>query len=103
MAIDGIQTVYILRCVDESYYTGKTHDLERRLAEHHEGFYPDCYTFRRRPVTLVFFEEFPDAAQAFEFERRIKKWTRVKKEALIARDWDKLKEHSKRRGKSGKG
>jgi predicted GIY-YIG superfamily endonuclease len=46
--------VYILKCVDGSYYTGHTDDLEKRFAEHPSGAKPGCYTLRRRPVTLVF-------------------------------------------------
>lgn len=45
--------VYILKCYDNSYYTGHTNDLERRLSEHDLGIM-DCYTFNRRPVVLVY-------------------------------------------------
>jgi len=41
--------VYILKCSDDSYYTGLTNDLDRRIVEHDEGLIPDCYTWRRRP------------------------------------------------------
>ena len=83
--------VYILRCADGSYYTGiAQRDLERRVAEHNGGLYGG-YTARRRPVELVFAEEFQLAIHAIEMERRIKGWSRAKKEALIARDWDGLR------------
>ena len=81
--------VYILRCADESYYTGHTEDLEFRLAEHESGHIPG-YTHRCRPVKLVFAEEFSTRIEALESERQIKGWSRAKKEALIARDWESL-------------
>lgn len=87
--------VYILKCQDESYYTGVTNNLEQRLIQHNEGINPDCYTFSRRPVVLVFNEYFSDYNQAIAFEKKVKKWSRVKKEALIEGDWTKLKNLSK--------
>ncbi len=87
--------VYILRCADGSYYTGVAQrDLERRVAEHNAGSF-DGWTARRRPVELVFAEEFQLAVQATEMEQRIKRWSRAKKEALIARDWEKLRQLSR--------
>ncbi len=82
--------VYILKCADGSYYTGHTDNLETRLAYHQTGEIP-CYTTKRRPVKLVFADEFPTREEAFERERQIKGWSRTKKEALIANDWAKLK------------
>lgn len=82
--------VYILKCADNSYYTGVTNDLERRLYEHESGYSKTAYTFNRRPVTLVFHEVFHDVNQSIDFEKQIKGWKRVKKEALIERDWSKL-------------
>jgi predicted GIY-YIG superfamily endonuclease len=79
--------VYILKCADGSYYCGSTENLERRLSEHQKGYYKG-YTFLRRPVTLVWSSEFPDRHSAFEFERKVKGWTRAKKEALIRGGWD---------------
>lgn len=82
--------VYIVRCADGSYYTGSTSDTpERRLSEHNAATFPG-YTSSRRPVTLVFAEEFGDLRDAHAFERQVKGWSRAKKEALIARDWAKL-------------
>jgi putative endonuclease len=88
---------YILECSDSKYYTGFTDDLEARVIAHNTGEYPNAYTLRRRAVKLVFYEEFEDADSAKEFERQIKKWTRVKMEALIAGRWDKLPELSKKK------
>jgi len=78
--------VYILRCADNSYYTGHTDDLEKRFAEHKSGEC-DSYTLKRRPVTLVFSEEFPTREEAFASERQIKGWGRKKKEAMMRGDW----------------
>ena len=87
--------VYILLCSDNSYYTGVTNNLERRMLEHNSGINSKCYTFLRRPVQLVFFEYFSDFNLAISFEKKIKKWSRAKKQALISSDWEKLKNLSK--------
>jgi predicted GIY-YIG superfamily endonuclease len=81
--------VYLLRCSDGSYYAGHTDNLEARLSLHQEGLGSD-WTRRRRPVQLVWCEEAPTRDEALAFERRIKGWTRAKKEALIAGDWDRI-------------
>jgi len=78
--------LYILKCNDKSYYTGHTEDLEKRLAEHKDGLYK-CYTFKRRPVRLVYTEKFTSRLEALTAERKIKKWTRRKKEKLIRFGW----------------
>ena len=83
--------VYILECSDGSYYTGITNDIERRMAEHESGSNPNSYTFRRRPLKLVFYLDFPDPNQAIAFEKQVKGWSRKKKEAIINDNWDKLK------------
>ena len=74
--------VYILKCSDGSYYTGSTSNIEKRVSEHNNGGVKG-YTFKRRPVELVFSEYFEDVYDAISAERKIKDWTRVKKEALI--------------------
>ena len=81
---------YILHCADRSYYTGHTDDLDRRIGEHQSGAIRG-YTFERRPVELVWADSFPTRAEAQAAETRIKSWSRAKKEALIAEDWDRLK------------
>lgn len=83
--------VYILKCRDTKYYTGVTNNMERRLLEHETGFDKRCFTYSRRPVTLVFYERYTDIMQAIAREKQIKGWTRAKKEALITSDWEKLK------------
>ena len=79
--------VYILECSDKSYYVGSTTDLEHHIVDHNTGRY-EGYTSSRLPVKLLWSHEFSDIRYAFEFERRIKKWNRAKKEALIHGDFD---------------
>ncbi len=82
--------VYILKCNDNSLYVGITSDIERRLMEHNAGKYPEAYTHSRRPVALAFCQDFTNPNQAIEFEKKIKKWSRVKKQSLIDENFDKL-------------
>ena len=81
--------VYILRCSDGSYYTGHTDNIDVRLAQHQAGDGGD-WTRRRRPVELAWCEALATRIEALEAERRIKPWSRAKKEALIAGDWVKV-------------
>ena len=85
-------TVYILLCRDGSYYTGMTSELAARFAAHQQGLIPKAYTRSRRPVVLVWSEEFGTHDEAFHAERRIKGWSRAKKRALIRGDLDELHE-----------
>ena len=94
--------VYILKCSDNTFYTGITSDLESRIASHKMGKYRDSYTFSRRPVNLVFFCEFTEASKAIEVEKQIKKWSRAKKKALISGDFEKLPNLAKKKFKKGK-
>ena len=89
--------VYILKCSDNSYYTGVTSNLTQRVFQHEVGFYPDCYTASRRPIELAFYCEFTDITMAFDFEKKIKKWSRAKKEALINEEYDKLPNLAKKK------
>jgi predicted GIY-YIG superfamily endonuclease len=82
--------VYIIQCNDQSYYTGLTNDLVRRFEEHCKGIYETCYTFKRRPLKLTYYETIPFLQDAIDRERQIKGWSRAKKEALIKRDYHKL-------------
>ena len=82
--------VYILKCKDGSYYTGITNTIEKRFIEHQSGHNKNSYTYKRRPLSLEFYQEFNDAEQAIYFEKKIKKWTRAKKEALIKGDFNML-------------
>ncbi len=83
-------TVYILECADGAYYTGVTSEVEERLRKHNEGAYPNCYTFKRRPVSLVYTAEFNVVQAAIEFEKQVKGWSRKKKAALIDGDLTEL-------------
>jgi putative endonuclease len=79
--------VYIVRCSDGSYYVGSARgDLEKRIAEHNAGAYRG-YTSSRRPVELVWAENFQQITDAIAAERQIKGWSRAKKEALIRGDF----------------
>jgi|TARA_R110000751_G_scaffold247956_1_gene347720 putative endonuclease len=75
--------VYILKCSDESLYTGITNNLEKRFKEHQNGLKRSSYTYRRRPLKLIFQQEFSDVLQAIYFEKKLKGWTRAKKQSLI--------------------
>ena len=89
--------LYILRCADNSYYTGTARSgLEQRVAEHNAGTYGG-YTAQRRPVTLVFCQWFDRITDAIAAERQVKGWSRAKKEALIRGDFGALPQLSKRR------
>ena len=93
--IDGAY-LYIVRCDDKSLYVGTTRDtLEIRIAQHNAGTF-DGYTSTRRPVTLAYSEWFERITDAIAAERKLKKWTRAKKEALIRGDFDKLHELARR-------
>ena len=94
--------VYILKCKDDSFYTGITNSIERRLYEHNVGIDKDAYTYSRRPVELVWIEMFTDSTQAIMVEKKIKGWSRRKKQALIDEDWDKLVRYSKNYTQFGK-
>ncbi|PIQ72895.1 hypothetical protein COY13_04515 [Candidatus Roizmanbacteria bacterium CG_4_10_14_0_2_um_filter_36_35] len=86
--------VYILKCSDNSYYVGITNNVEKRVWEHNQGIVRG-YTFKRKPVRLVYFQEFKDVNEAIAFEKQLKGWRRVKKEALINKNIDKLKKLTK--------
>jgi tRNA/rRNA methyltransferase len=90
--------VYILHCCDDSYYTRHTDDLDKRIAQHHAGIL-EGYTARRRPIKLVFSQEFGTREEALRAEFQIKGWTRRKKEALIKQDWQALKYFAKGQNK----
>ncbi|MGS2740915.1 GIY-YIG nuclease family protein [Sinomicrobium sp. M5D2P17] len=92
--------VYIVKCSDDSLYTGLTNNLERRIKEHNNGLNKDSYTYRRRPVKLIFHQEFMQFEQAEIFEKKLKKWSRKKKLALIAGNSELLQTLSECRNKT---
>jgi putative endonuclease len=75
--------VYMVRCSDGSYYTGVTNDPDRRVGEHNEGLDTQAYTFKRRPVRLVYIADIPEIMQAIHWEKVVKRWRREKKETLV--------------------
>ena len=77
-----INYVYIVECSDHSYYTGWTTNLERRIKAHNQGNGAK-YTRARRPVKLIYFEEFSNKNLALKREYAIKRLPRKQKELLI--------------------
>lgn len=82
--------VYILECSDDSFYTGITNNLDKRIQEHQSGYMRNSYTYKRRPVALRFCQEFNDVLQAISFEKKIKGWGKAKKQALVDGDCNML-------------
>jgi putative endonuclease len=80
----------MVECADESIYIGLTNYIERRIKEHNSGFNDNSYTSKRRPVKLIWHQEFIQFAQAEMFEKKIKKWSRAKKLALANDEYDML-------------
>lgn len=77
--------MYILRCSDGTYYVGSTRNVYGRLEMHNAGI-GASYTRRRRPVELVYAEQFESVAQAYLREKQVQNWSRAKREALIHGD-----------------
>ncbi len=89
--------VYMLRCRDGRYYVGSTRSsLEQRLNEHNSGVFGG-FTKPRRPVELVYSPEFQRITDAIAAERQLKGWSRVKKEALIGGNYERLRMLSRNR------
>jgi len=86
---------YILRCSDDSYYTGHTDDLDHRIAQHQAGEI-EGYTQSRRPIELMWSQPFPTREEALGAELRLKDWSRAKKEALFREDWAALSAAAKK-------
>jgi putative endonuclease len=87
--------VYIVQCKDDSYYTGICNDIERRLWQHNTGIDKDCYTYKRRPVELKYYQRFQYVTEAIKWEKQLKGWSRKKKEALFNEDWNEIKRLAK--------
>jgi putative endonuclease len=97
----GGASIYILLCSDGSYYAGVTRrSVEEGVSEHAQGLMPG-YTFTRRPVKLVFSEHHERITDAIAAERRIKGWSRAKKEADMRGDFLALVALAKRGSKAG--
>jgi putative endonuclease len=74
--------LYILRCSDDTYYTGITTDRKKRLQAHNHAKTGAKYTRVRRPVTLIYSEPFMSRSEALKREWEVKKLTRREKEKL---------------------
>ncbi|MCX2755528.1 GIY-YIG nuclease family protein [Gordonia sp. 4N] len=86
--------LYILECADGTLYVGSTRNVEHRLDQHQSGN-GSRYTRTRRPVRLVFRQEFPHIGEAHAAERRLHGWSRAKRTALIEGRLDLLPELSR--------
>ena len=87
---------HIIKCNDCSYYVSHTDEIEKRITEHMLGNIPS-YTSTRLPIKLVFMQDFNSKAEAIDMERRVKKWSRKKKKALIEDNWKKIFIFAKKR------
>jgi len=77
--------VYILECSDQTFYTGVTTDLKRRLEEHNTSIHGAKYTKGRRPVKLVYSNELPNKSEAQKEEYRLRKLPRKEKLNFIGK------------------
>ena len=75
--------LYILKCADKTLYTGITTDLKRRVVEHNSSKLGSKYTSSRRPVKIIYSQEFKNRSNASKEEARIKKLKRAKKLELM--------------------
>jgi putative endonuclease len=86
--------VHVRRCSDASLYVGHTTDLAEREGAHNSGF-GSRYTAARRPVQIVYAEQYESLQESIERERQVKRWTAEKKEALVAGDVGRLRRLSR--------
>ena len=78
---------YIIRCSDNSFYSGQTNNLEKRIKEHNSKSQRGAkYLRAKKPVKLVYSEEYPTIQLAMKREFEVKKWTKAKKEELITKN-----------------
>jgi putative endonuclease len=78
-----VWSVYIIRCGDDSLYTGITTDVARRFGEHQSGDIGSKYLRGRTPLELVFEQKVGDRSLASKIEHRIKKMPRPEKEKIV--------------------
>lgn len=86
--------LYIIECADKSFYIGHTDNLDERMRLHDLGI-DGSYTASRRPLTLVHVQEFETRYETLAMERKLKGWSRAKKLAYIAGDWNEVHRLSK--------
>jgi tRNA/rRNA methyltransferase len=89
-------SVYILQCSNGNYYVGHTNDLPSRFHRHQKG-QGAKHTSQNTPSDILYSEVFRSELEAIKRERQLKRWSRAKKEALIAGDMDSLRTLSKSR------
>ena len=89
---------YILRCADDSFYIGHTDNLEERTSKHNSG-QAAKWTAYRSPVKLIYAERFQTLEESISRELQIKKWSKAKKEALVAGNIKNLKSLAKCRSR----
>lgn len=78
-------TFYILRCRDNSLYCGQTKNLQKRIEEHNSGKKISAkYTRSRKPVALVYSEDYGTLTEALKRESEVKKWSKKRKESLVS-------------------
>ena len=75
--------LYVVRCNDDTLYTGVTTDIQRRLKEHNASSRGAKYTKTRRPVEVVYWKPFKNQSSAQKAEYRFKQLTREQKEKMI--------------------
>ncbi len=74
--------LYIVECIDETYYTGITNDIDRRIAQHNSGAGAK-YTKGRAPVRLIYTEYFKNRSEASKRELQVKSLSKDRKTDLI--------------------
>lgn len=89
----SIGYMYILKCCDDTFYTGSTINLRKRFLEHQAGVGAN-YTAKRIPVSLFYFEEYQRIDLAFKREKQVQNWSRKKKQALVMKEYKKLQQLS---------
>lgn len=77
---------YVVVCRDESFYAGYTNNLEKRIACHNRGLGAK-YTRARRPVTLIYYQQFDNKRQAMQYEYYFKQLSRKQKERYLLGDY----------------
>ena len=76
---------YLVRCADNSLYSGITNDLEKRVIDHNSEKRGAKYTRAKQPVRLVYTEKFENRSLAMKREAEVKKWPKFKKERLVTK------------------
>jgi putative endonuclease len=88
--------MYILKCADDSFYTGSTFNLEKRILEHNQGL-GGKHTNNKLPISLIYCEEYDSIDDAFKREKQIKGWSHAKKHALANGELTRLRELSRKK------